>query len=347
MQKQLLLEKFQTLSCVTSIGALEEYIDYCIEHSCDNSEKTVHSVHHILPQARTLPFKSYKNLNQHPWNRAILTHYHHYRAHHLLALAVDHLSTYTAFCGMHNKDVVLKRISLADLIPEEEFNILYKKRNSHLSDYWNTEVEHNGELVTRAKIRGRYNSENLSEAIRIRHSERMSGNNNIVHQTGVVDKIRKTKLENGLDKISAERAAETMKRPFLDSTGKETTIYEQNGRKLSATLNQVFIDDSGNETTLATERGKKKRVQMLRDGKWFCVKSVFDESLNMILPCALVRQISPALDKKTRDDYLGKSKFGQTTFRDSNREYLIGLYAEILPEAPENYTLSPHHSPYL
>jgi hypothetical protein len=347
MQKQLLLEKFQTLSCITSMEALEKYIDYCIEHSCEKSEKALHSIHHILPQARTLPFKDYKNLNQNPWNRAILTHYHHYRAHHLLALAVNHLSTYTAFCGMHNKDVVLRRISVDDLISEDEFNILYTKRNSQLSDYWNAKVEHNGEFVTRAQIRGRYNSENLSETIRRRQSERMSGKNNIVHKAGVVDKIRMTKLENGLDKISAERSAETMKRPFLDESGKETTKYEQNGKKVSNTLNKVFIDDEGNETTIAKEKGKAQRERMLRYGRWYLVKNVFDESVNMILPCNFVRKISPALDKKTKDDFLGKSKFGQTAFRESQREHLIGLYAEILPEAPENYTLSQDHSPYL
>jgi len=86
---------------------------------------------------------------------------------------------------------------------------------------------------------------------------------------------------------------------------------------------------------------------MIRDGKWYVIKNVFDQNVNLVLPATFVRRISPALADKTNSNYLGKSSFGKNMFNKQGRTYLIGLYAEQLEEAPLYHNLDQDYSPYL
>jgi hypothetical protein len=246
---------------------------------------------------------------------------------------------------MHNKDIELHRISKEDLILESEYNRIYAERNRQWSERCKEMIEVDGVYMSRATHRNltrTYTAEYRKNA-----SDLMTGNKNIVNIPGVVDKIRKTKVERNLDKVSAERAAKTMQTEYVDDDGELTTIYRENGIKVSKTLTQEFINDRGEVTTLAKERGKKKQNQMIRDGKWFEIKNVFDENVSLVLPETMVRQISPALMFKTRDTYLGMAKFGHNHFQKLGKPFLIGLYAERLPGVPREYNLDQDYSPYL
>lgn len=46
------------------------------------------------------------------------------------------------------------------------------------------------------------------------------------------------------------------------------------------------------------------------------------------MPLNEARKISPALDRKTKDDYLGKSKYGTSILTKKDKKHLIGLYCE-------------------
>lgn len=265
--------------------------------------------------------------------------------HFLLAKAIDHISVYHSFCAMHKKDVNIGRLTIEELIPENEFNDLYLERNKRSREYLMESLTIDGICMTRASY---YNSlRQLSEKTRIKCSNRMKGTNNIVYKDGVVEKIRRTKIEKGLDKVCAERASHTMKKEFTDEYGNVTSIYKESAKKISRTLRKEIVDEHGNITTHAMERGKKKSAQMIRDGKWFVVKNVFNETVEMILPEVLVRKISPGLTSKTKYDYLGQSKFGQNHFKKLKKEHLIGLFVEELPKAPESYNLDQDYNPYL
>ena len=65
--------------------------------------------------------------------------------------------------------------------------------------------------------------------------------------------------------------------------------------------------------------------------------------MNIVIPAAYLRAISPGLEKKTFENYLGKSAFGKTVFVRDKKEHLIGLYVEKLPSAPEQNIRSRDH----
>lgn len=329
MQREKLLKEFSVLNCIQDYDCLEKYVDFCIENH--QEEKFKSSTHHILPQAKSLPFVKFKNLKIYTWNRCELSHYNHYIAHYLLTKAIKHLAIHTAFCAMHYKDYKRQFISDVELLEEKEFNKIYEERNKLLSEFLLEKVEYNGEIVTRASIRLK-NRKLTQEQIQ-KMSERMSGDKNIVHLDGVVSKIRQTKSTKtidgkNMDTISSERAANTMKQKYKSEDGKETTIYEQNGLKISKTLNNPFTDKDGNITSLGKVRGKYHSKSMISKGKFYLLKNVFDDSIYRILPAIEIRKISPGLEKKTKDDYLGKSKFGANLFSKRGDHHLIGLYVE-------------------
>lgn len=346
--KEFIIKQFEILGDkIRSHQALSDYVDFCYSNSLNERTPRTTALHHILPRAKLLPFSEYSNLSNNPWNGVILTNYNHYYAHYLLVLAVDHISVAHSFCAMHKKDLVIGRLAEQELISEDEFNRIYEERNRRWSERTQEIITIDGKDITRAAYFSKLRSESLSDQTRTKYSENMIGSKNIVYMEGVVDKIRETKIAKGLDQISADRAAKTMKTEFVNAEGQITTIYRENGKKVSATLTQEFMKENGEITTLAKERGKKKKSQTIRDGKWFKIKNVFDPKVSLILPEAMVRQISPALMFKTRDDYLGMSKFGQTHFTKLNKNYLIGLYAEKLEEVPPVYNLDQDYSPYL
>ena len=342
--KEFILAQFLKIEDkITDLDLLKEYIDFCIRNST-TYEKSKTARHHILPEAKRLPFVEFKDLTINPWNSSILSNYHHYYAHYLLAKSINHISISHAFCAMHNKYTKISRISPENLISEDEFNELYAERNKLCSEYLSEIIEVDGKQLSRASYF--MSLRTLSNDTRTKMSNRMTGLKNIVHLPGVVDKIRKTKLDKGLDQISADKASKTMKEQFIDENGNLTTIYEKTAKKISHTINEMKVIN-GEKTTIAKHRGKNHSSLLRERGKWFIVKNIYDHTIKMILPEVKVRSISPGLPKKTKIDFLGKSKFGQTHYKKISKEFLIGLYVEELKEVPQNYNPDQDYSPYL
>ena len=342
--KEFILSQFLKIEDkITDFDLLQEYVDFCIKNSIPY-EKSKTANHHILPEAKKLPFVEFKDLKKNPWNSSILSNYNHYYAHFMLAKSIKHISISHAFCAMHNKYVKIDRLSIEELISEEQFNELYSERNRLSSEYLSEIIEVDGKKLSRASYF--LSLRKISNETRTEMSNRMLGLKNIVYLPGVVDKIRKTKLEKGLDKISADRAAETMKKQFIDENGDSTTIYEKTAKKISNTINEIIVID-GKETSIAKHRGEKHSSILVERGRWFMVKNIYNDTICMILPEVRVRAISPGLPKKTKIDFLGKSKYGQTYYKKISKEFLIGLYVEELPSIPQNYNPDQDYSPYL
>jgi hypothetical protein len=327
-----ILEQFIKLTCIKDHNALIHYVDFCFENNLVNKIKNVSSTHHILPMAKTLPFRQFSDLSIHIWNKSELTYYNHYLAHYFLTLAIDHIAIHVSFCGMHNKDYAKRKISNDELILPDEYKKIYQKRNELISNHRKEIINIDGILMTRAKF---YNTKIDYLKSKSARSERMSGNNNIVHIQGVIDKIRHSKLTTyidgvNLDKISAIRAAETMKKLYIDEFGNQTTTYEQSGKKISDTITKEYIDNHGNITTIAKEKGKIHSRILRNKGKWFLLKNIFAKNFECKLSAIEIRQISPGLETKTENDYLGKSQYGITVLTKKGKSHLIGLFVEKL-----------------
>lgn len=318
---------------INNLDKLKEYITFCLENNTNVKIKGVTSYHHILPQCRKLPFSDYTLLNKYTWNGAHLTYYNHYYAHFLLYQAVTHPSILFSFVAMHKKDFSLGRITEKELIPEYIFNEIMKQRNENISKDKLELVFHNGEFITKAKRASLIR--NITDAQKQKMSIRMKGDNNIVYSEGIVDKIRKTKLNTfidgkNLDTISAERAAATMSKEFIDEQNNMTTIYKQNGKKLSDYYKTLVILPDGTTTTIGKLRSSKT-IEIIRSkSKMYILKNIFNDSYCEYLPAYELRKISPGLHTKTKEDYLGKSKYGINRLIKTNRSHLIGLYVEEL-----------------
>ena len=332
MRKDIIMKHFLNLNCVVNFNALEEYIDFCINNDVNTKIPKETSSHHILPIAKTLPFKKFRDFNAYPWNKAELTYHNHYIAHYLLAIAINHLSILNAFTGMHNKDFENGRISHDELITKDEYAKIYKLRNTMISNYRKEKIETRYGNISRASFYYLENKQSFERSQK-QTANRMK-NNNIVNLPGVLEKMRNTKKTTfidgkNLDTIGAEKAAETMKIEF-ELNGNLTTTYKENGKKLSTYLNTELEDCNGNKTTIAKEKGKNHSKKLIAKGNFYLLKNVFDETINEILSAIDVRNISPGLEYKTKDNYLGKSKFGQNYFIARNKKNLIGLYVEKL-----------------
>jgi hypothetical protein len=328
MDKNFILQKFYMLSPnIVNKFYLEKYVDFCLDKRVEEKILRKTTSHHILPCAKTLPFKDWSDLNVNSWNKAELLYSDHYKAHYLLMRAIDHIATYHAFAAMHKKDFAIGRLLESDLIPSEEFDEIWDERNRKVSKRRLEIITVDGKEITRAKY---YNDNRiLSQEVLDKMSKRVLGENNPVKQKWVVDKIRDKKQNTyidgkNLDTISAERAAKTMHQEFLDENGNCTTIYKENGKKLSKTL--LSIEDNGK--TKAYNKNKKLHENLRRKGKWYKVLNIFDDTYEEILAAADVRKISPGLESCSRDNYLGKSKFGFSILNKRNKSHLIGLYCE-------------------
>lgn len=111
---------------------INTYINFCMERSQDKKTSNT-AKHHILPQAKTLPFGKYSNFEENEWNCVYLKYDDHYLSHYLLATATDEYATISAFIAMHNKDSKINRVSENVLRLSEEYDALMKKRSIHQS----------------------------------------------------------------------------------------------------------------------------------------------------------------------------------------------------------------------
>jgi hypothetical protein len=312
------------------MDALTNYIDFCIDNNLHTKIKGETASHHILPRAKTLPFKEYEDLKMCPWNKTELSYYNHYYAHYLLTIAVDHIAILHSFSCMHTRDSKLGRIT--NLIDTDVFTELWKKRNKKISQRRLEMITVGGHIMSRASYA---NKNNITPKRRQQMSELMSGKKNMVHKDGVLEKIRQTKSttfinDKNLDTISAEKAAETMKNPIVTDDGQQTTIYKQSAIKHSETLNKVIIDANGNETSLSQIYAKERSERMRKNSKKYILRNVFDDRVCQELIAPEIRNISPGLEKCNKDNYLGKSKFGQTMLTKKGKANLIGLFVEKL-----------------
>jgi len=328
MEKEFILQKFSVLSKnIVDFDILENYVDFCIEKDIGDKIPKRSTSHHILPRATTLPFKAWSDFSIHEWNKSELLYSDHYVAHYLLMKAINHISTYHAFAAMHKKDFAMGRLSEKDLIPANEFDNIWIERNKKVSERRLEKITVDGEEITRATLQARERI--LSPETLKSMSERVSGDNNPTKRKEVVDKIRNKKSNTfvdgkNLDTISAENAANTMQKEFIDEGGNSTTIYKENGKKISKTL--LEIEENGK--TKAYNKNKKLHEELRQKGKWYYVYNIFDKEYKMKLPAVEVRNISPGLEGCTIDNYLGKTKFGKSILTKKGKENLIGLYVE-------------------
>lgn len=326
MTKNRIMEEFLNLDDnIINHIKLEEYIDFCIKNNKKEKIKGKTTSHHILPMAKNLPFRKFSNLKENDWNKSELSYSDHYYAHYLLTQAIDHISILIAFTGMHMRDFVIDRISENELIPSDEFSKIWENRNRKIKDH-RLEIitDEDGNKMTRASYYTK--KRKLSKNTLERMSERMSGDNNIVHKDGVVTKIRETKKNTfidgkNMDTLSAERAAETMKKEFINDKGETTTIYKENGKKISQTLKDTDIAKRRAET-------RKNNYYSSQECPRVIVKNILDESYSEEMTLNEARKISPALDSKTKDNYLGMSKYGKNILIKRGKSNLIGLYCE-------------------
>lgn len=330
MQKSKILNEFTKLNCVINQELLEKYVDFCLQNDVGTKIIKTTSTHHILPAAKTLPFRKFSNLSENSWNKAELSYYNHYIAHFMLYEAINHFAIISSFCAMHNKDLQLGRISKNDLISEEEFTKIMLKRNLLIKEDKHQLIKIDGQIMTKAAYVNRFKRKQNIEAISKRMRE-----NNIVKLPGVLEKLRKTKSETiidgkNLDTISAERSANTMKQEIILPSGEITTIYKENGKKLSKYLNEQIIDDNGNVTTIAKIKGKMHSKKLIEKGKFYKLKNVFDKSINEILSAIEIRNICGNLESKTQDNYLGKALSAQSLLKKNGKSQFIGAYVEIL-----------------
>lgn len=325
MSKEIILELFKRIDCITSHENLARYVDFCIDNSKGTKTRGRTTSHHILPCAKNLPWRDYMKLSENPWNKAELTYYDHYYAHYLLAISIDHISIQSAFCGMHKKDLTLGRIDENELISEVDFEHQYERRNELIrQDRLRVITLDDGTQMTKAKFM--YSTVDWSNARKL-SSLRWSGDKNPSLDKSSLEKMRNTKSVIGqegktLDTISAERAAETMKREFINERGEVTTRYRENAKKLANLLKT---------TDLGKRRAESRKKRYYQNCPMVVVKNALDESYAVVMSLNSARKLSPGIDKKTKDDYLGKSAFGRNKLTREGRSHLIGLYAERLP----------------
>lgn len=331
----------------TNIKYIEKYVDFCITNDLGGKQRGYSSTHHILPQSKHLPFAKFKNLRKHAWNKAELKHSHHYYAHYLLAKAINHISTLTAFCGMHKKDIALNRLTEFDLIADDEFQTLYQDRNNKIKQYRLSLVEVDGILITKAKQI--YQQTDWSNARRL--SSIRFTINNPAHNPEVINKIRNTKsssIVNGknMDTIGAERAAKTMKEEFINVDGSISTIYKENGQKISQTVTTKFTDKNGHITSIAKQRGDFRSAQYFNNAPMMCiVKSVLDSTFTQLMTVNEARRtICANICEKTKDEYLGKHANAKRKLIKNNKERFIGLYAEKLSVTHNNHNQGLDHT---
>jgi len=156
---------------------------------------------------------------------------------------------------------------------------------------------------------------------------------NPIYNDGVVKKIRNKKTttfinDKNMDIISAERAATTMNKEIIIG-GNATTIYKESAKKHSTTL-QNKITFEGREITLSEKYGIERSRERTQQGKKYKLLNIFDDSFEEILFANELRKISHNLQTKSKENYLGQSKFGVSRLKAQNKESLIGLYTELI-----------------
>lgn len=175
MNKEELLSQLMKLN-VRCVETLEKYVDYCFIHNQHAKIDNITSHHHILPKAKSLPFKKYDDLKINSWNGVHLKNYNHYFAHWLLFKALDESSMAFAFFKMHNTGISKLKLSRTELLSEDMFLPLYKstfkpwnKGKVGLQVAWNK-----GLLPEKQPFFGK----NISPIHKQKISESNSGNNN-------------------------------------------------------------------------------------------------------------------------------------------------------------------------
>lgn len=280
-----------------------------------NKEYIYYESHHIIPKClcKNKIWKDYKT------NIVLLTMKEHYICHILLTKIFPNNKNLIYACWWMSKckkgvfyDNLKKQYSIIQSDIASKTFKGRKKSRSHIIKM----------IETRSL---RYGDE---------MSKKMSGKNNIVYKPGVVNKILNTKTNTIIDgknmhTIGSERAAKTMKKEYILDNGEKTTIYKENGKKISKYLLEEIIVN-GEKMTRAKYKNLNTHKKLREKGKWYKLKNIFDDSFEKILCAADIRNISPGLEHKTKDNYLGKSKYAKTMFKRKNKENLIGLYVEQL-----------------
>jgi hypothetical protein len=155
MSKEKILREFLNSDLkIISKEKLIKYVEFCIENDQQEKIKFKTSHHHILPQAKGLPFKNFSNLKENFWNGTHLLHKDHYYAHWLLCESVDHYSIISSFYAMNYKDLRNKRLKECELISPEEFQVIKEKKLRMHSEWGKLELNDGVRRVDRIVEKG-------------------------------------------------------------------------------------------------------------------------------------------------------------------------------------------------
>ena len=228
MKNKILQEFLGSNIKIKSLEKLEHYIDFCIENNRQKRISGKLSYHHILPQATSLPFKSFANLKENSWNGTYLLYSDHYYAHWLLTEAIEDYSQLTAFCAMHNKDIKLGRIEEKDLIPKEEFQKKMEEKQISINIMMNLK-------------KGKEPSKKEKSIAKLKETLSIIGEDGLTIPQRRVYKHLNTKLfsidKEGLN--SFERTTIKMKKTRNKIGLDGLNSFQRGGLKTSLTLNEV------------------------------------------------------------------------------------------------------------
>ena len=316
---------------IISEDKLKEYIKFCIVNDLGERIKYKTSYHHILPRAKTLPFKQYSKLKDNPWNGTYLTFYNHYYAHFLLTQAVNEYAVNYAFTMMHKEDVEKGRISEDELISEDEYNKIFTQALINRKEKMNKEfINEDGELTTKYKENGKKTKETkLKEFINedgevttiakeIGKKQSITKNKEFINEEG---KLTTRSKEIG------EKCSKTKLKEFINEDGEVTNIYKENAKKAKETRLKEFINEDGEVTTRAKEIGKKCSKTKLWKAKRY---DIYDKNDILVLVDVSQNDIcnnySQSLLRASKEKRLGGTQRSKQNLKHFNKEYLIGWY---------------------
>ena len=220
MKTKILQEFLNSNLKIKSQEKLEQYIQFCIENNIGKPLKNKTEHHHILLKNDTC-FPEYANLNKNKWNGTHLFYEDHYKAHKILAQAIDDINILYSWHIMSGRE---------NDITSNEYKILKEKLIKNNSKLQKIRMESEG------FIRG-------AKCSKTKQSQEWKDNQGKIckelhNKTVTNPMIIKGKLTTKAKEIS-KKSAETMKRTIIVD-GKETTIYKESRKKAAEATKKYY-----------------------------------------------------------------------------------------------------------
>lgn len=331
---------------------LLEYISFCLLNNIPYMKyKTQY--HHILPKCKKL-FPSYGNNDE---NIVCLTHANHYIAHSLLFESIDSIEMGYCWCRMngvrqhyYRKPIPPEKIigsSKYQELKEKYLMILSnKQRNRILSEetkkrisITKNQIEENG--LTKATNSAR-------KAMKTMKSKLWDGLSYVEWQqkNNRGRKMKKEWIEKariGLNRIEAngKSVAQNASEKGIITRSKKIIngIPYNEYCSLKLKENNPMYNDKIVRKVKKILHTKKysynnklftpleyRSINAIINGKWFVLKNIFNDKINIILPQLILQK--SGLYSKTKENYYGKNNCSKSFLINNNKEKLIGCYCE-------------------